>query len=103
MPASIVCCVALHHRGTELLSDDQLRASSAAAVAISALIPDALRQINNGMEELVKLHNTWDGFDLKDIAQQVHEEFEELCPDAHFSFSLLNATKKAFERVEALN
>lgn len=103
MPDSIVCCLALHHRGASLLADEKLGASAAAAVAVSSLIPDAIRQIADGMDELMGLHRNWEVFDLQVIAQEVDEEFRELCPNASSSFSLLQATQKAFERENMAN
>lgn len=75
-PDDLICCVLLHHHGLNLLADDGLYQSAAAAVAVAALIPDPLRQSPAGLEQLLRLDQVWDAFDLHSFAEGVHQEYE---------------------------
>jgi serine/threonine-protein kinase len=77
-PDELVCCVLFHHTGLALLSDDRLRATSVAAVAVSGLLPDQLNQVPQGLEMLHQLDGIVPGFQLMEIAEKVHAEFHDL-------------------------
>ena len=95
-PDELVCCALLHHRGLKLLADKTLGRTPAAAVAVSALIPDALRQVFNGMDQLIALDSKWPSFDLMAAAEQVDREFQELSPVTGANpFSFLRHCRKA--------
>jgi serine/threonine-protein kinase len=94
-PDELVCCVFLHHRGLGLLGDKQFGRTAATAVAVSALIPDAIRQIPTGLDQLVQLDQKWKAFDLIKIAEKVDAEFQEMSAGASNPFSLLRRCKKA--------
>jgi serine/threonine-protein kinase len=66
-----VCCILFHHQGLPLLAHPQLGRSAAAAVAVSALLPDQIRQQYDGLEHLVKLQEKWKAFDIEQLAAQV--------------------------------
>lgn len=78
LPDALVCCIFLHHHGLKLLADPHLGRTAATAVAISALLPDQMRQQYNGLELLVKLEEKWPAFDLERLAAAVDEQHEEL-------------------------
>ncbi len=84
-PDDLVACVLFHHRGTEVLQDEQLGRTAVAAVAISGLLPDSFRQVPGGLLELLELDVKWPAFDLQTMAQRVDEQFQELAPanDSH--------------------
>jgi len=42
IPDELVCCVLMHHQGVSVAGHPELRSSSVAAVALSALLPDPL-------------------------------------------------------------
>jgi HD-like signal output (HDOD) protein len=44
LPDDLVCCILFHHQGLKILTDKQLGRTPVAAVALSALLPDQLRQ-----------------------------------------------------------
>jgi serine/threonine-protein kinase len=95
-PDELVCCALLHHCGLKLLADKTLDRTSAAAVAISPLILDALRQVFSGMDQLVALDSKWPSFDLLAVAEQVDREFQELSPVTGSNpFSFLRHCRKA--------
>ena len=94
-PDELICCVRLHHRGLKLLSDPQLGKTSAAAVAVSALMPDAIRQTPDGLRKLVRLDEKWSKFDLLKIAEIVDEEFRDTSGEASNPFSFLRRCQKA--------
>lgn len=73
LPDELVCCIMMHHRGLHLLTDPLLRRSSATAVAISALLPDQLRQNYTGLEQLILLQEKWPAFDLEMLINRVDE------------------------------
>lgn len=80
LPDDLVCCIALHHHGLDVLSDLRFRATAAPAVAISALIPDPMRQVSGGLELLVDVDAAWPEFDLQSVADEVAREFAEAAP-----------------------
>lgn len=98
-PDELVCCVYFHHRGIEILKDEQLKQTAAAAVAISSLLPDALRQEVDGLEKLIKLADRWEGFELQPIAEKIDEEFQEIASDSGNRFSFLRAYQNATKRM----
>ena len=76
LPADLVCCILCHHHGLRILGDKQLGRTAVAAVAVSALLPDELRQQKLGLEQLAKLSQKWNAFDLARIAETVDREQE---------------------------
>lgn len=94
-PDDLVCCVLFHHRGIELLCDPVLGKTSAAAVAVSSLVPDSLAQVPNGLEQLAKLSSHWPAFDLERIVHQVDEQFRTISNDSNPGFSLLHRLERS--------
>jgi serine/threonine-protein kinase len=78
LPDELVCCIFYHHEGLRMLADPDLGRSSVAAVAISSLLPDQLRQHYHGLEQLIKLGEKWTKFNLETLAQTVDEKHAEL-------------------------
>lgn len=99
-PDELVCCVALHHKGVEILDHPELRNTSAAAVSIASLMPEALRQIDDGLDQLIQLQSDWPEFDLMSIAENVDETFQETTGTEN-RFSLLRACQKAMREAES--
>ena len=93
-PDDLICCVYAHHRGLNLLKDPQLGRSAAAAVAVSALVPDQLHQIPDGLEQLVKLDSVWPQFKLTELAERVDAQYREMSPGPVNQFSLLRHVKR---------
>jgi serine/threonine-protein kinase len=77
-PADIVCCVFLHHQGIAPLSDPRLRRTAAAAVALTSLLPDPLRQEPGGARTLKRLEPKWPAFRLEQLVQEVDAEFRSI-------------------------
>jgi serine/threonine-protein kinase len=77
LPDELVCCLLYHHRGLRVLADDELRRTSVAAVALSALLPDQMRQELYGLEQLLRLQEKWPAFNLERLAQAVDEQHAE--------------------------
>ncbi len=71
LPEELTCCLLYHHHGLEVLHHEQLRRSPVAAVAISGLLPDQLRQHLTGLSELHHLQTQWDAFDVMALAEKV--------------------------------
>ncbi|HEY2252938.1 MAG TPA: HDOD domain-containing protein [Planctomycetaceae bacterium] len=71
LPDELVCCILFHHEGLKILSHPQLAHSPVAAVALSALLPDQLRQCYRGLEQLLHLERRWPAFNLRAIAEVV--------------------------------
>ncbi|MFO0917825.1 MAG: HDOD domain-containing protein [Planctomycetaceae bacterium] len=74
LPDDLVCCILFHHRGLAILADRRLARSPASAVALSALLPDQLRQQYYGLEQLVLLQQKWPAFHLEELVAKVDEE-----------------------------
>lgn len=75
-PDELVCCVLVHHHGLPILTNNALSRTSAAAVAIAGLVPDFLKQVPDGLSQLVKLSEIWRIFNVYDVANQIHDEFK---------------------------
>lgn len=97
-PDELICCVCYHHHGVDILKDEQLGKTSAAAVAISSLIPDALRQESEGLPKLMELEKNWAEFDLMAIAERVADEFQEMV-DVRNHFTFLRVYQNALKRM----
>lgn len=71
LPDELVCCILHHHLGLRALVHPVLKRSPVAAVALSALLPDQLRQEYAGLELLVRLQEKWPAFDLRALVEKV--------------------------------
>ena len=71
LPDELVCCILFHHQGLRILSHPQLGRSAAAAVALSALLPDQMRQCYQGLEQLIALEQKWPAFELGALCEAV--------------------------------
>ena len=58
-------------------------------------MPDPLKQIPSGLDQLVKLGKKWKAFDLVKIADLVDREFAELSPVDNSQFSFRRYCQKA--------
>ncbi len=96
-PDELICCVYFHHHGLKILKDEKLGKTSAAAVAISSLIPDALRQETDSLQKLIDLEKEWDELELLPIAERVNAEFEEMS-DARNHFTFLRVYQNALKK-----
>lgn len=78
LPDELVGCILFHHAGLRILAHPQLGRSPVAAVALSAMLPDQLRQHTSGLELLTKLGEKWKAFNLQELAQKVDEQQAEM-------------------------
>jgi serine/threonine-protein kinase len=95
LPDELVCCLLYHHRGLRVLGDEQLRRTSVAAVALSALLPDQMRQELHGLEQLLKLQEKWPAFNLEQLAQAVDEQHAESGMGVRNDYPLLRRCQAA--------
>jgi serine/threonine-protein kinase len=102
LPDELVCCILFHHRGLHILADPQLARSPVAAVAISALLPDQLRQNLYGLAQLVFLQQKWPGFDLQTLVEQVDSEHAALGMGVENAFPLSRWCQQALTARAAL-
>lgn len=98
MPDELICCVSLHHEGVRLLEDEMLGKTSVAAVGLSSLLPDPLKQKPEGLNELLELDSQWGEFELLPIAEKIESELQEFTENASGGFSLFQACKKAMSQ-----
>lgn len=103
LPEEIVCCILLHHEGLKLLADANLRRTSAAAVAVSALLPDQLRQNYSGLEQLLLLEQKWPAFHLDDIVERVDRIHAESGLAVRNDFPLARRCKPAIDRYREIS
>ena len=89
LPDALVCCILFHHWGLQILAHPQLSRSPAAAVALSALLPDQLRQQYDGLEHLALLEKKWPAFDLERLARAVDDRHAQLGLGVRNDFPLL--------------
>ncbi|MEO1993824.1 MAG: HDOD domain-containing protein [Planctomycetaceae bacterium] len=80
IPDELVCCVLMHHQGLAITRHPQLCGSSVAAVALSALLPDPVRQVPGGLAALREWQNAAGQFNLSDVCQRVDQQFRSLRP-----------------------
>jgi HD-like signal output (HDOD) protein len=97
LPSDLVCCILFHHYGLRILGHQQLGRTAAAAVAISALLPDEIRQNRFGLEQLAKLSQKWPAFDLQALAEAVDKEHEEVGLGVRNAFPLSRLIKPILE------
>jgi HD-like signal output (HDOD) protein len=102
LPDDLTCCILFHHRGLEILTDKDLGRTPAAAVAISALLPDQLRQSYSGLEQLMLLEQKWPAFNLQKLAETVDAKQAELGMGVHNDFPLSRRCK-SLEQQQANN
>ncbi len=76
LPDELVCCILFHHRGLQVLADPLLARSPVGAVALSALLPDQLRQEFHGLEQLVVLQKKWPAFQLEELVKKVDADHD---------------------------
>jgi HD-like signal output (HDOD) protein len=74
LPDELCCCILMQHRGLTVLADPQLARTPVAAVALSALLPDQLRQHYSGLEQLALLQTKWPAFNLVQFIDIVDRE-----------------------------
>ncbi|QDT37100.1 HDOD domain-containing protein [Stratiformator vulcanicus] len=96
LPDELVACVLYHHLGLRALAEPELKRTSVAAVALSALLPDQLRQDFRGLEQLIFLQGKWSKFDLKTLTEQVDELHGEMGLGVRNDFPLSRRCKPAF-------
>jgi HD-like signal output (HDOD) protein len=101
LPDELVACILYHHHGLKLLAHPQLGRSPAAAVALSALLPDQLRQVSKGLEQLVMLQSKWPSFDLEAIAKSVDDQHSQLGVGVQNDFPLLRRLRPILDRAAA--
>lgn len=97
LPDDLVCCLLFHHRGLHALADRQLGRTAVAAVALSALLPDQLRQQYNGLEQLLLLQEKWPAFQLGELVEQADREHAEMGMGVNNDFPLARRCKAALE------
>ncbi len=78
LPDELIACILFHHAGLKILAHPQLGRSPVAAVALSAMLPDQLRQHTSGLTWLLKLGEKWKSFDLQELAEKVDEQHTEM-------------------------
>lgn len=100
-PDELICCVYYHHHSLSILKDEELGKTAVAAVAVSSLLPDALRQESNSLERLIALEKEWPEFELLPIAEKIDIEFKEMASDNKNHFSFLRTYQNALKRSEA--
>jgi HD-like signal output (HDOD) protein len=88
LPDELVCCILYQHSGVRILAHAQLGRTAVAAVALSALLPDQLRQHYHGLDLLRKLETKWPAFQLERLAQSVDEQQKAMRVGVHNDFPL---------------
>jgi serine/threonine-protein kinase len=93
LPDELVCCILLHHHGLHILADPDLSRTPVAAVVLSALLPDQLRQHYTGLEQLALLQQKWPAFDLRALVEIVDHEHPSAGMGVGNDFPLLRRCK----------
>ena len=101
LPDELVCCILFHHEGLGILSHPELGRSPVAAVALSALLPDQLRQCYRGLEQLLVLEQKWPAFNLREMAEIVDAKLTESGLGVRNDFPLSRRCKAIFNQAPA--
>ncbi|MCA9117141.1 MAG: HDOD domain-containing protein [Planctomycetaceae bacterium] len=101
-PDDLICCIQLHHRGLALLGDQELQRTAATAVAISALLPDPLQQVPDGVRKLALLGQSWKTFDLMELAERVDTKMLEFSSSPSGHIPLSRRCSALLKRAEAV-
>ncbi|MBI3860262.1 MAG: HDOD domain-containing protein [Planctomycetia bacterium] len=101
LPDELICCIMFHHVGLDILSHDELSNTAVAAVALSALLPDQMRQCFQGLEQLLALEAKWPAFNLRDMAEIVDAKQETSGLGVRNDFPLSRRCKGIFEQTPA--
>jgi HD-like signal output (HDOD) protein len=101
LPDELVCCILYHHSGLRILVHPQLGRSPVAAVALSAMLPDQLRQHYHGLELLSKLEQKWPAFCLERLAETVDQQHEAMNLGVRNDFPLLRRCQCVADAPEA--
>lgn len=72
-PDDVVCCVALHHESMPRLKELGAAASAAAAVRLSAYLPDWFKQEPNGVEKLTTFLGRVPNLDLEALSDELDD------------------------------
>jgi HD-like signal output (HDOD) protein len=103
LPDELVCCILYQHTGVRILAHPQLGRTAVAAVALSALLPDQLRQHYHGLDLLRKLETKWPAFNLEKLAQAVDEQHQAMNVGVQNDFPLSRRLKTVGDGPEAYN
>lgn len=98
LPDELVGCILFHHAGIEILNDPDLGRTAAAAVALSALLPDQLRQCYQGLEQLVVVEQAWPSLNLKAVAEAVDAQHQANELGVHNDFPLARRCRTIFNQ-----
>lgn len=101
LPDELVCCILFHHHGLKVLADPKLAKSPIGAVALSALLPDQLRQQFYGLEQLVLLQQKWPAFQLEEMIKKVDAEHGQSGLGVVNDFPLSRRCKQILENLSA--
>lgn len=100
LPRELVCCILYHHHGLHTLANPGLTRTSVAAVAISALLPDQLRQYYSGLEQLLVLEQKWPAFQLETLVRKVDAEHEQMGLGVSNDFPLERRCKPVLNKMQ---
>lgn len=95
LPDELVCCILYHHSGLGILKHAQLGPTAVAAVALSALLPDQIRQHDGGLSKLRMLEEKWTVFNLKQLAETVDAKQAEMNMGIQNDFPLIRVVQAA--------
>lgn len=101
LPDELVCCVLFHHLGLRVLADRRLARTPVAAVALSALLPDQLRQCRSGLEQLAMLEAKWPAFRFEELVATVDAQQAELGMGVGNDFPLMRRCRQFLEQRRA--
>lgn len=101
LPDDLVCCILFHHFGLRILGHKLLARTPVAAVALSSLLPDELRQEAQGLNQLARLGEKWSAFDLEALAAKVDQQQEEISMGVRNDFPLLRRCRAVMETLSA--
>lgn len=95
LPDELICCILFHHWGLQILAHTELKRSAVAAVALSALLPDQIKQHEDGFSLLAQLQTIWPAFDLPATCETVDRQQDETGLGVKNDFPLMPRCRQA--------
>ena len=98
LPEEIVCCIFFHHNMELPLQSPEKEIFELFPATLSALLPDQLTQVKDGMDRLLDADNRSQCFDLKALCETVDRDLEASCEAAARPDSLIPLMERAVQR-----
>lgn len=102
LPDDLVCSIFYHHQMEVPLLSSTPDVFNLFPVTMAALLPDQMKQVPNGMHQLLDAHAKSPAFDLLPLCDAVDEELREFCDPSERPARLKRLVERAIEERDAM-